>query len=76
MAEYAVENIILEDPALAYWTKHVLNKKYWIIYKTQWYRVKTHKYPKTVKEAVDIDKENGNTLWWDTIMQEMKKIRP
>ena len=29
-----------------------------------------------VKEAFDIDKENGNTLWWDAIMQKMKNVRP
>ena len=56
MAEYAVENIILEDPAFSWWTKNVLNKRYQIISKTQRYWVKTHKYvirvPKTVKEAV------------------------
>ena len=38
-----------------------------------------HKYglriPHTVKESIDIDKANGDTLWWDTILQEMKNIR-
>ena len=33
------------------------------------YWQKMHKYrlriPHTVKEAIDIDKENGDTLWWD-----------
>ena len=29
---------------------------------------------KTVKEALDLDKENGNTLWWDAIMKEMKSV--
>ena len=40
----------------------------------------THKYgiriPKTVKEAVQIDKKNGDTRWWDAILQEMKNVRP
>ena len=31
--------------------------------------------PHTVKEAIDIDKENGDTLWWDAILQEMKILR-
>ena len=38
----------------------------------------THKYgmsiPKTVKEAQDFDKENGNTMWSDAIKKEMPKI--
>ena len=38
----------------------------------------THKFgicvPKTVKDALDLDKENGNTLWWDAIMKEMKSV--
>ena len=32
--------------------------------------------PNTVEEAILIDKENGNTLWWDAIMKEMKNVRP
>ena len=51
-----------------------------IIPKMQQYWVKTHKYrlrlPKMVKESVEIDQDNGNTLWWDAIMQEMKNVRP
>ena len=47
--------------------------------KTQRYWLKTHKYgirvPNTVKEVILIDKENGDTLWWDAIMKEMKNVR-
>ena len=32
--------------------------------------------PKSVKEAIEIDNENGNTLWWDALMQKMKNVRP
>ena len=32
--------------------------------------------PNTVKEAVLIDKENGDTLCWNAIMKEMKNMRP
>ena len=66
MVKYAVDNIISEGPEFGWWTKHVLNKRDQIIFKTQQYQVKTHKYglivPKTVKEAVEIDQENGDTL--------------
>ena len=80
MAEYADENRISEDPAFTWWTKHVLNKRDWIISKTQQYWVKTHKYrlrvPKMIKESVEIYQENGDTLWWEAITQEIKNIRP
>ena len=43
------------------------------------YWSRTHKYgiriPKSVKEARAIDRENGNTLWWDAICEEMKNVR-
>jgi hypothetical protein len=29
-----------------------------------------------VEQAQAIDKENGNTLWWDAILMEMKNICP
>ena len=69
LAEYAVQNKISEEPAFAWWTKHVLKKRDQIISKTaSRYWQKTHKYgiriPKTVKEAVQIDKDNGDTRWW------------
>ena len=57
----------------------MLSKRDAIISKMQRYWVKTYKYgirvPNTVKEAVDIDQENGDTLWWGAIMQEMKNVR-
>ncbi len=38
----------------------------------------THKFgievPKTVKEALEIDKKNSNTLWADAIAKEMKDV--
>ena len=44
------------------------------------YWQKTHKYglriPHTFKESIEIDKENGDTLWWDAILQEIKNVRP
>ena len=59
----------------------VLKKRDRIISKTaSKYWKKMHKYglriPHTVKESIEIDKENGEILWWDTILQEMKNVRP
>ena len=31
--------------------------------------------PKTVQEAYDLDKLNGNTLWADAIAKEMKNMK-
>ena len=43
------------------------------------YWQKTHKYgvriPKLVKEALQINKENGDTKWWDAIVQDMGNVR-
>ena len=34
-----------------------------------------YRVPNTVKEVIEVDKENGETLWWDAIMKEMKNER-
>ena len=31
--------------------------------------------PKSVKEAISLDKPNFNTLWWNVIVQEIKIVR-
>ena len=51
-----------------------------IIGKLRWkYWVRTHKFgvniPKSVQEAKEFNKENGNTLWCDAIYQEEHKTR-
>ena len=75
-----MENRVSEEPAFAWWVKFVLRKYDRIISKTHRYWLKTHKYeirvPNTFKEAILIDKENGDTLWWYAIMKEMKNVRP
>ena len=47
-----------------------MKSKYWS---------RTHKFgiqiPKTVEEAIRLDQENGDTLWWDAILKEMKNVR-
>ena len=34
------------------------------------------KIPRTIKEARELDAENGNTLWQDAITKEMESVRP
>ena len=39
----------------------------------------THKFvikvPKTVEEALTLDKENGNDIWWKALQKEMSGVR-
>ena len=81
LAEYAVQAKISEEPAFAWWCPYVIRKRNRIISKVKskyWQR--THKYgirvPHSVKEAIEIDTINGNTLWQDAIRDEMVNIRP
>ena len=80
LAEYAHQSRIASEPAFAWWVPHVLKKKHHIISKIKTkYWSKTHKFgikmPKTVQEAIKLDQENGDTLWWDSILKEMKNVR-
>ena len=68
LAEFAFENGIHKEPAFAWWVPYVLKKKGRIISKIKSkYWIRTHKYgiriPKSVKEALEIDEQNKNTLW-------------
>ena len=79
LAEYSLQHRISEEPAFAWWVPHVLKKRNRIISKVKSkYWVRTHKYgiriPKSVKEAQQLDRENGDTLWWDAICKEMKNV--
>ena len=79
VAEFAVANRISKEPAFAWWVPHVLKKRNSIICKVKSrYWLKTTKYgfelPKTGKEALDIDKRNGNTLWQKAIQEEMANV--
>jgi hypothetical protein len=81
-AEYAVTQGIDHEPAFNWWVAHVLKKRDRIISlvckRTTRYLKRTHKFgievPKTVKEALDLDRKNGNTLWADAIAKAMKEV--
>ena len=82
VAEYATAHKIVEEPAFAWWAKEVLRKRRRILSKlgkSKYWRT-TEKFgikvPKTVDEAMRLDKENGNTLWMDAIQKEMKHVMP
>jgi hypothetical protein len=81
-AEYAMTQGIDHKPAFNWWVPHVLKKCDRIISlvckRTTRYLKRTHKFgievPKTIKEALDLDRKNGNTLWADAIAKEMKEV--
>jgi hypothetical protein len=80
-AEYAVANKLDQEPAFVWWIKDVLKKRDRIIkaVKSRYLR-RTHKFgieiPKTVREALELDKTNGNDYWRKAIEKEMKNVMP
>lgn len=80
LAFYAVDQGLSNEPAFAWWIAFVLKKQKRILRKVKSkYWARTHKYgvrvPKNIKEAMEIDKENGNTLWMDAVRLEMSIVR-
>jgi len=80
VADYVKSRGIEEEPAFAWWTPHVQRKRDHFINKVKSkYWERTHKYgirvPKSIEEAIKIDRENGNTLWQDAIKLEMTNNR-
>lgn len=82
VAEYAVANKIADEPAFAWWVRDVLRKRDRILakVKSNRYWSKTHKFgielPKTVEQALKIDRDTGTTFWQDAIEKEMKNVLP
>ena len=82
-AEFAVTAGIDHEPAFNWWVPHNLKKRDRIISmvkrRSARYLKRTHKFgievPKTVAEARDLDRKNGNTSWKDAILREMKEVR-
>jgi hypothetical protein len=67
-------------PAFNWWVPHVLKKRDRIISavakRSARYLKRTHKFgieiPRTLKEALELDRQNGNTFWTDAIAKEMR----
>ena len=81
VAEYAIAKQIDEEPTFAWWVGNVIRRHNRILSKIKsryWQR--THKFgiriPKSMEQAISIDKQNGNSLWWDAICTEIKNVRP
>jgi len=80
VAEYAVANKIVEEPAFAWWVPYVLRKRDRIIKKvSSKYWARTHKFgirlPKSIKEALMIDEQTGTDFWAKAIEKEMRNVR-
>ena len=82
-AEYAVAQGLEQEPAFNWWVPHVLKKRERIISlvrkREARYLKRNEKFgiavPKTVKEAYELDAQNGNTLWADAISNEMESVK-
>ena len=80
LAEYAINNAIQDQPAFAWWVGPTLRRKSRIIAAVnKRYHKRTHKFglelPKSVKEALEIDRQTGTTHWRDALDLEMKNVR-
>jgi len=76
VAEYAVARGIDSLPAFSWWVPDTLRRRNRIISAVKSrYLNRSHKYgiqlPKTVDEALSIDRDTGTTLWYDAIQKEM-----
>ena len=80
LAEYAIAKGIDGTPAFSWWVPYVLRKrKRFFAVVQSWYHKRTHKFgfeiPKTMRRALEIDKDCGNTLWQDAIAKEMANVK-
>jgi hypothetical protein len=69
---------IENEPAFRWWVNKTLHKvDFWVMKVKTRYHKRTHKYgielPKTVKDALDIDARNGNTLWIEAIANDLRQ---
>ena len=80
VAEYAVLAGINDEPAFKWWVPYVLKKRDVMVkkVKSRYWRT-THKFgvrlPKTVEEALAIDKETGTDFWQKALEKEMARVR-
>ena len=80
LVEYAIAQGIDGTPAFSWWVPYVLRKRKRILAAVQSrYHKRTHKFgfeiPKTMRQALEINKECGNTLWQDAIAKEMANVK-
>jgi len=79
LAEYAVRVGIDHEPAFSWWVPHTLRKRDRVVKAIRKRYFRTHQkfgieLPKTVKRALEIDKETGTTFWRDALRKEMNGV--
>ena len=77
VAEYAVANKLVSEPAFAWWVPKVLRQRDRNIMKVKSrFVVRTHKFgieiPRSIKRALQIDEETKTDFWRKAIEKEMK----
>ena len=80
VAQYAIDNQLQEEPAFAWWLPTILKRKQRIVAKMKSKYWKTNEkfgivLPHSVEEALEIDRKNGNNLWFNAIQKEIKNVR-
>jgi hypothetical protein len=81
LAEYAVAHKLVHEPAFSWWVPYTLRKHDCIIKAARTRFMSTDQkfgieLPKTVKRALEIDKETGTTFWRDALAKEMFVMDP
>ncbi len=79
VAQYAVDNQLVDEPAFKWWVPYTIRKRNRILKQMKNRYHRTHskfgiEVPKTVKRALEIDKETNTTFWRDAIEKEMKTV--
>jgi hypothetical protein len=81
VAEYAIANKLVSEPAFNWWVPYLIKKRDRIV-KANYSRYvkRIHKFgvemPKTIHRALEIDVETGTTSWRDAVNKEMKTVIP
>jgi hypothetical protein len=81
VAEYACAHSIHREPAFNWWVQKILRKRDRLINKVSTRRMRKGsmkfgvEVPRTVKEALELDRKNGNTFWADAIKKELESIK-
>ena len=81
LVEYAVAAKISVEPAFAWLLPHTLKKRSRKIERVESkYCLKTYKFrikvPENTNQSIEFYPENWNTLWCDTMCQDIKNVRP
>lgn len=80
LAEYAVRNRISDEPAFRWWVPTVIKTRQSVIGKVKKrYWATTHKFgirlPKSVDEALELDRRTKTDYWAKAIKKEMDKVK-